>query len=76
MGPRARLRVQFVTLDSCAEQANRALSCVCSGARELEATIGSDRGGGLFGSGLVAQMRIAFAATALATMAMIVVIFV
>ena len=70
------MRAQFLTLESCVEQAGRAMGCVHSGSQDFEAAvISARRGTGLFGSGLLTQVQIVLAATAFAATAMLVALF-
>jgi hypothetical protein len=76
-GSQARLRAQCVTLEASVERAGRALACVYSGSKEFEAAvIRARRGRVIAGWDMIAQMQVALAATAVAAVAMLVVLFV
>ncbi len=76
-GSQARLRAQCVTLEAAVERAGRALACVYSGSQDFEAAvIRARRSHGIAGRGVIAQMQVVLVATAVAAVAMLVVLFV
>jgi len=76
-GSQARMRSQYCTLEASVERAGRALACVYSDADDFEAAvIRARRARGFPGPGVVTQMQIVLGATAVAAMAMLVVMFV
>lgn len=73
----ARLQADMRALDRAAQRAGVALACAYATADEFEAAvIRARRGQGIAGSWYIGQMRVALAATAVAAVAMLVVIVV
>lgn len=74
-GSQARLRAQCYSLEASVERAGRALACIYSNSKEFEAAVIRARQvNGLGGPSFVTQMQVVLAATAVAAVAMLVVL--
>ncbi len=74
-GSQARMRAQCYSLEASVERAGRALACVYSSSKEFEAAvIRARRGKGFGGPSFITQLQVVLAATAVAALAMLVVL--
>ncbi len=74
-GSQARLRAQCCSLEASVERAGRALACVYGSSKEFEAAvIRARRANGLGKPGFVTQMQVVLVGTAVAALAMLVVL--